>query len=68
MAMSGTMLRRQSGTITTTTGGTQFTFTPTCPPSSDTGGTIDYSISGSTFTVHDLTNSGTLRLDVYTKR
>ena len=54
--MSGTMLRRQSGTVTTTTAGTQFTFAPTCPPpgdGSDSGGTLDYSISGSTFTIYD---------------
>ena len=66
--MAGTMLRRQSGTVTTTTGGTQFTFTPTCPLGGDSGGTVDYSVSGSTFTVYDLTSTGILRLDVYTKR
>jgi hypothetical protein len=69
--ISGTMLRRQNGTVTTTTAGTQFTFAPTCPPpgdGGDSGGTLDYSTNGSTLTIHDMAGNGTIRLDVYTKR
>ena len=68
---SGTMLRRQSGTVTTS-GTPQFTFTPTCPPAGDggdSGGTMDYTISGSTISIYDMGGSnGTIRVDVYTKR
>jgi hypothetical protein len=68
--MSGTMLRRQGGTVVTS--GTQLTFTPTCPPpgdGGDSGGTLDYSTNGSTtLTIYDMGGQGTLRLDVYTKR
>jgi hypothetical protein len=68
--ISGTMQRHNSGTIATTTGGTQFTFTPTCPPpgdGGDNGGTMSYTISGSSLTIYDTNNDGTVRLDVYTK-
>jgi hypothetical protein len=61
---SGTKRRRNNGTVTTS-GTTQFTFTPTC---GGDGGTIDYSISGSTFTIHDMGGNGVVRLDLYTRR
>ena len=67
--ISGTKRRRQTGTITVS--GTQATFAPTCPTpgdGGDTGGTFGFSTDGTAFTIHDMSGSGTLRLDVYTKR
>jgi len=69
--MSGTQMRRQSGTVTTSSATHQFTFTPTCPgpdDGGDSGGTLDYSVDGSTFTIYDMGGDGTIRVDVYTRR
>jgi hypothetical protein len=67
---SGTMLRRQSGSVTTS-GTPQFTFTPTCPPpgdGGDSGGTMGYTTDGSSISIYDTGDNGTIRVDVYTKR
>ena len=34
----------------------------------DNGGTVGYDATDTTFTIHDMGGSGTLRLNVYTKR
>ena len=67
--LSGTMLQRQTATITVS--GTQFTYTPSCPPpgdGGDSGGTQDFSTDGSTITIYDMGGTGEIRVDVYTKR
>jgi hypothetical protein len=68
--LSGTTMRRQSGTITAA--GTSLTFTQTCPPpgdGGDNGGTTGFDSDGSSaFTIHDMGDNGTIRLNVYTKR
>ena len=61
---SGTMRRRNNGTVTTS-GTTQFTFTPTC---GGDGGTLEYSATASTITIYDMGGGGVTRMDLYTRR
>ena len=61
---SGTMRRRNNGTVTTS-GTTQFTFTPTC---GGEGGTLEYSATASTISIYDMSGTGEIRIDLYTRR
>jgi hypothetical protein len=64
--VSGTSVRRQSGTVVAS--GTQVTFTAACPIGGDGGGTASYTATATSFTLFDMTDSGDLRVSVYTKR
>ena len=67
--VSGTTMRRQTGTISVS--GTMLTFAQTCPPAvdgGDNGGIVGFDVTDTTFTIHDMGDNGTQRLNVYTKR
>jgi hypothetical protein len=64
--ISGSTVRRQAGVVIAS--GTQVAFTPACPLGGDGGGTAGYTATSTTFTLFDTSNSGDLRLSVYTKR
>jgi hypothetical protein len=70
--ISGTMLQRNSGTLTFS--GTNLTFTPTCPPpgdGGDQGGTQPYTATADTLTVYDMgggNSNGQTRLQKFMKR
>jgi hypothetical protein len=64
--VSASSVRRQAGTVVAS--GTQVSFTPACPLGGDGGGTANYTATSTTFTLFDMTDSGDLRLSMYTKR
>jgi hypothetical protein len=66
--ITGSNLRRSNGVATTS--GTQLTFAPSCPgpgDGGDSGGTMGYSATATTFSVFE-SGSADVRVNTYTRR